>query len=197
VLASIAIVVVPGPTVTVIVANSLTAGARAGLWNVVGTQLGLFTLIVVLAFGFGAVVKTLAPLFELLRVIGALYLAYLGVKLIRANGQTLDLSGMGLSLNPRRYILQGFLVLMANPKALFFFGAFIPQFIDASDPVIPQVFAFGVLFMVVGGVLDSLYALAAGRAGQWLTEQRVVWVERVSGVFLLGGGVWLLAQGQR
>jgi len=51
--------------------------------------------------------------------------------------------------------------------------------------------------MVVGGVLDSLYALAAGRAGQWLTEQRVVWVERVSGVFLLGGGVWLLAQGQR
>lgn len=192
-----AIVAVPGPTVTVIVANSLAAGARAGLWNVLGTQAGLLVLVTILAFGFDAVVESIAPVFNVLRLIGALYLAYLGVKLWRARGQTLELRDDATKLSPWRYFWQGFLVLVANPKALFFFGAFIPQFIDITQPVVTQVFAFGFLFMLVGGVLDSLYAFAAGKAGQWLTHTRVVWVERLSGSFLIAGGVWLLMQGHR
>lgn len=187
----------PGPTVTVIVANSLAAGARAGLWNVLGTQLGLLVLITVLAFGFGVLMSTLAPVFTVVRIVGAAYLMYLGVKLWRARGATLELRNNGESLPSMRYFWQGFFVLLANPKALFFFGAFIPQFVDPIQPVVPQVFAFGLLFMLVGGVLDSLYAIAAGKAGQWLTRARVVWLERISGTFLLGGGAWLLAQGQR
>jgi len=192
-----AIVAVPGPTVTVIVANSLAAGARAGLWNVLGTQAGLLMLVTVLAFGFEAVLQFIAPVFDVLRLIGALYLAYLGVKLWCARGQTLQLREDATKLSPQRYFWQGFLVLVANPKALFFFGAFIPQFIDVSKPVATQVFAFGFLFMLVGGVLDSVYALAAGKAGQWLTHSRVLWVERLSGSFLIAGGVWLLTQGHR
>ncbi len=192
-----AIVAVPGPTVTVIVANSLAAGARAGLWNVLGTQLGLLFLISVLAFGFGVVVESIAPVFSVVRILGALYLAYLGIKLWRARGSTLHLRDQGKQLSATRYFWQGFFVLLANPKALFFFGAFIPQFIDATEPVMPQVFFFGFLFMLVGGVLDSIYALAAGHAGLWLTQTRVVWVERLSGTCLLGGGLWLLAQGPR
>lgn len=192
-----AIVAVPGPTVTVIVANSLAAGARAGLWNVLGTQAGLLVLIVVLAFGFEAVLQFIAPVFDVLRLIGAVYLAYLGVRLWRARGQTLQLRQEATQLSAQRYFWQGFLVLVANPKALFFFGAFIPQFIDINQPIASQVFTFGVLFMVVGGVLDSMYAFAAGKAGQWLTHKRVLWVERLSGSFLIAGGVWLLTQGHR
>lgn len=192
-----AIVAVPGPTVTVIVANSLAAGAKAGLWNILGTQAGLLVLVTILAFGFNAVIESIAPIFNVLRLIGAVYLAYLGVKLWRARGQTLELRNDATKLSAWRYFWQGFLVLVANPKALFFFGAFIPQFIDITQPVVTQVFAFGFLFMLVGGVLDSLYALAAGKAGQWLTHTRVVWVERLSGSFLIAGGVWLLLQGHR
>ena len=126
-----------------------------------------------------------------------MYLAYLGVRLWRARGQTLQLRQEATQLSAQRYFWQGFLVLVANPKALFFFGAFIPQFIDINQPIASQVFTFGVLFMVVGGVLDSMYAFAAGKAGQWLTHKRVLWVERLSGSFLIAGGVWLLTQGHR
>jgi len=192
-----AIVAVPGPTVTVIVANSLSSGARAGLWNVVGTQLGLLLLVTILAFGFGAIVESVAALFTVLRYVGAAYLAWLGYKLWRANGSSLIQRGKGVALPAKGYILQGFFVLCANPKALFFFGAFFPQFIDTSRPVVSQVFVLGFVFMVVGGVLDSLYALTAGRAGRWLSSTRVLWVERLSGTFLIGGGLWLLSQGHR
>jgi len=197
ILATVAVVIVPGPSVTVIAANSLTAGTRAGLWSVLGTQLGVLLLIAVLALGFGTIMESIAPLFTVVRVVGAAYLVWLGVKLWRARGKTLQLRDEGTKLNAMGYVLQGFLVLCANPKALFFFGAFIPQFVNPSQPVMPQIFLLGGVFMLVAAILDSLYAIAAGRAGIWLTESRVVWVERLSGTFLFGGGVWLLAQGQR
>jgi len=167
------------------------------MWNILGTQLGLLALITLLAFGFDVVVGSMGPVFTVVRIAGAMYLAWLGLKLWRARGKTLDLRSNSKAQNAKSYVLQGFFVLVANPKALFFFGAFIPQFIDPTRAIISQVFAFGFLFMLVGGVLDSLYALTAGRAGQWLTTTRVIWVERLSGTFLCAGGAWLLAQGSR
>src|SRR5215203_5012723 len=128
VLACLVITVIPGPTVTLIVANSLTHGARAGLLNVLGTQFGLGLMMLILAVGLSSIIATMGYWFDWLRLAGAAYLIWLGWKLLRSSG-SLETPG---SLPPPRggFVLQGFLVLMGNPKALLWFGAFIPQFID-------------------------------------------------------------------
>ena len=200
-LASAAIVVVPGPTVTVIVANSLSRGLRAGLLNVLGTQLGLALMVAVLAFGFAVIVERMAALFELIRLVGALYLIWLGWRLWRADGGTIAAvpegqAGCAPTARVAPYVLQGFLVIWSNPKALFFFGAFIPQFVDSASPAAPQVLLLGGVFMLVGTLLDAAWALLAARAAGSLGRRRARLIERLSGTCLAGGGLWLLAAGR-
>ncbi|WP_420393466.1 LysE family translocator [Acuticoccus sp.] len=89
------------------------------------------------------------------------------------------------------YAAQGFLVIWSNPKALLFFGAFIPQFVDRTEPVWLQVAVLGSIFMAVATVLDGAYAVLAGRAGRLLTRARVRLVERISGGLLVVGGAAL------
>lgn len=194
-LASAAIVVVPGPTVTVIVANSLGAGTRAGLYNVLGTQLGLATMVLLLALGLGVMVERLGALFDIVRLFGAAYLVWLGYRLWCADGASLGEAAVGAA-PPRPaldYVRQGFLVIWANPKALVFFGAFLPQFVDVERPAVPQLLLLGAVFMTIGAVLDGAYAVLAGRAGTWLTRRRARQLERGSAACLMGGGVWLAA----
>jgi homoserine/homoserine lactone efflux protein len=188
-LASFLIVVVPGPTVTVIIANSLKHGARAGLLNVLGTQIGLTMMIGILAIGMSAVVAGMGALFEVLRLVGAAYLIWLGVKIWRSDG---TLGSRETAMRPMgSFVLQGFIVIWSNPKALFFFGAFIPQFIDPAASAAWQTVALGFVFMAVATIFDSIYAIAAGGAGGWLSRERVRLTERISGTFLIGGGLWL------
>ena len=89
------------------------------------------------------------------------------------------------------FLLQGFVVIMANPKALLWFGAFIPQFVDPSGAYVGQIVLLGVTAMAVALVSDGAYALLTGRAGALLSRSRVRLVSRVSGAFLVGGGIWL------
>ncbi len=193
--ATIAVVIVPGPTVTVIVANSLRAGAGAGLLNVAGTQLGLAVMVGVLAAGFAGLVDRLGLVFEIVRVVGAAYLVWLGIRMFRSDG-TLGSAQVGVPRRRAGYVWQGLLVIWSNPKALFFFGAFIPQFVDATRPAAPQVIALGLTFMVVATVLDAMYAVLAGSSARWLSRRNVRALERVSGTCLIGGGLWL-ALGRR
>lgn len=130
VLACIVITIVPGPTVTLIVANSLTHGMRAGLLNVAGTQLGLGLMMMVLVVGLSSIIVTMGVWFDWLRLLGAAYLIWLGWKLLRSTG-AFDQPGSAPA--PRGgFFLQGFLVLLGNPKALLWFGAFIPQFVNPT-----------------------------------------------------------------
>ncbi len=187
--ACILIVIVPGPTVTVIIANSLTHGTRAGLLNVAGTQLGLAIMIGVLLAGLTSIIETMGWWFDWLRLAGAAYLVWLGYKLVRSGG---GLDKADSAPKPRGgFFLQGFLVILSNPKALLFFGAFIPQFVDPGGDYMLQVVLLGATFMAVATVLDGTYAILSGGAGAFLTRQRVRLVSRVSGLFLIGGGVWL------
>lgn len=183
------IALVPGPTVTVIVANSLAHGSRAGLLNVAGTQLGLALMMAILVVGLSSVIAAMGWLFDWLRYAGAAYLVWLGWKLLRAPdalGETSD------GATPRGgFFLQGFLVMMANPKALLFFGAFIPQFIDPTGNYVAQIALLGVTAMLIACFSDGAYAVLTGHAGAWLSKRRVRMVSRISGVFLIGGGVWL------
>ncbi len=197
-LASAALIVVPGPTVTVIIANSLANGARAGLFNVLGTQLGLASMLLLFTAGFSVIVERLGSVFDVVRVVGAVYLVWLGIKLWRANGGTFD-AGSGEKIRAARsdawYVRQGVFVIWANPKILMLFGAFIPQFVNPANEVVPQVLTLGLVFMVIATFFDVIYALAAGRMGQWLSKQRARVAERCAAAFLIVGGVWLALSG--
>ena len=187
VLACVLIAIIPGPTVTVIIGNSLKYGMRAGLLNVAGTQLGLALMMLALIVGLASVIAAMGWIFEVLRYAGAAYLVWLGWKLLR-----FPITEMGSVSAPRGgFFLQGFLVMMANPKALLFFGAFIPQFIDPKGNYVAQIALLGITAMVVALFSDGAYALLGGRAGALLSKRRVRLVSRLSGGCLICGGLWL------
>lgn len=183
------IAVVPGPTVTVIIGNSLAHGTRAGLLNAAGTQLGLGLMMAILVVGLSSVIAAMGWLFDWLRWAGAAYLVWIGWKLLRSpevlHGETANPVPRG------GFLLQGFLVLMANPKALLWFGAFIPQFVDPKGNYVAQIITLGVTAMAIALVTDGGYAVLTGRAGRLLSRKRVRLVSRLSGTCLIGGGIWL------
>ncbi|MDJ0832184.1 MAG: LysE family translocator [Gammaproteobacteria bacterium] len=187
ILACVVIVIVPGPTVTVIIANSMRAGTGAGLLNVAGTQFGLLTMLAIVALGLEVIIAQMSILFEFVRIAGAAYLIWLGIKLLRSRGQLIDQR----SLQRGSYFWQGFVVIWSNPKALLFLGAFIPQFVDPGTDTITQTLILGLTFMVVATLLDGSYAVVAGRTGRWLTRSNVRKVEWFSGTSLIVGGLWL------
>jgi threonine/homoserine/homoserine lactone efflux protein len=189
VLACILIAIIPGPTVTVIIANSLKHGTRAGLLNVAGTQLGLALMMLTLIVGLSSVIAAMGWIFDWLRYAGAAYLVWLGWKLLRSPEGVIETSQAAA---PRGgFLLQGFIVMMANPKALLIFGAFIPQFNDPKGNYVAQIVLLGVTAMVVALFSDGAYAVLTGRAGVLLSRNRVRLVSRLSGVCLVGGGLWL------
>lgn len=189
------LILVPGPTVTLIMANSLRHGLRAGLLNVAGTQLGLATMMLIVALGLATVVATLEPWFDLVRLLGAAYLIWLGWRLLTQPGGL----GGGRAPRPPRggFLLQGYLVFMSNPKALLLFGALIPQFVDPAAAYLPQVTLLGGTAMACAFLGDSAYALVFSRARHVLTERRIRAVSRGAGALLVGGGIWMaLARGR-
>ena len=187
--ACIVVVIVPGPNVTLIIANGFAHGARAALINVAGTQLGLAVMAGIVIAGLASVVEALGWWFDWLRLAGAAYLVWLGWKLLRSRG---DGALAGRAPAPRGgFFLQGLLVSLSNPKTLVFFGAFLPQFMDPAGDARTQLLLLGATFMVVAAVSDSLYAVLCGGAGRRFTDQQVRWISRLSGGVLIGGGIWL------
>jgi homoserine/homoserine lactone efflux protein len=183
------VVLVPGPTVTLIIANSIRHGTRAGLLNMLGTQVGLALMIGVVGIGLTSMIEAMGHWFDWLRLAGAAYLIWLGWKMIRSAGTA---SATAPSRAPRGgFLLQGVLVALSNPKTLLFFGAFFPQFIDPARDHGLQILIMGLTAMLFAAVSDSAYALASGRAGRALSAKRVRLMSRVSGAFLISGGMWL------
>lgn len=191
--ACIVLAIVPGPTVTVIVANSLARGTKAGLMNIAGTQAGMLSMVIVVAFGLEAVVNFMAWAFDWVKLAGAAYLVWIGIRMLRSDG-TLPVGEGSSARTPWQDALQGFFVIWSNPKALIFLGALLPQFVDRSHPAFQQIVVLGLIFMLLASTTDCLYALLAGRARGLLSAARVRLVSRVSGLVLMAGGVWLALQ---
>lgn len=187
ILACVVIVIVPGPTVTVIIANSMRSGVTAGLLNVAGTQFGLLIMLTIVALGLEFIVAKLSIMFEYLRIAGAVYLVWLGIRLLRSRGQLVQQR----SIRRGSYFWQGFIVVWSNPKALLFLGAFIPQFIDPIENAMAQTLILGITFMLVATLLDSAYALVAGKTASLLSPSKLRKVEWFSGTALIFGGLWL------
>ena len=188
-LACIVVVIVPGPTVTLIVANSLRHGRRAGMLNVAGTQLGLVLTVGIVLLGLASLIAAMGAWFIWLRLVGAAYLIWLGCKLLMASG---EIAAGAAPRTPRAgFFVQGLAVALSNPKTLLFFGAFFPQFMDPNRDFTLQVLIMGATAMAVAAISDSAYALLASRAGAALSRRRVRLMTRASGGMLIGGGVWL------
>lgn len=185
--------IVPGPTVTVIVANALARGTGAGLAIVAGTQAGFLVMTLVVALGMQALVAFMGWAFDWIKLIGAAYLVWLGWKMWRSNGE-LGQARAERTKSRLAMAVEGFLVILSNPKALIFLGAFLPQFVDVTQPTFPQVMILGLFFMLVAGSTDAIYAIVAGRARGLLSAARVRVISRVSGLILMAGGVWLALQ---
>jgi threonine/homoserine/homoserine lactone efflux protein len=188
--ACLLLAIVPGPTVTVILANALARGTLAGLAIIAGTQLGLIMMIGVVGLGLQAVMGFMAFAFDWIKLAGAAYLIWLGYNMLRSKGD-LGHASTGPGKSYRRLVLDGFLVIWSNPKALIFLGAFLPQFVTREGATFPQVAVLGLFFMLIAGTTDALYAVVGGRARGLLSVARVKLVSRVSGAILMAGGVWL------
>ena len=187
-LAAVAIIIVPGPTVTMIVANSLRHGWRAGILNVAGTQAGLLIWLAIAVLGLAAAIKGMGVWFDVVRVAGAAYLVWLGISLWRSGG---ELRTAERARPKGSFFLQGLWVILSNPKMLLVFGALIPQFIAPERDFMSQLIFLVVVFMVLAAIFDGSYAVLAGSAGAWLSRARIRLVERLSGSCLIAGGLWL------
>jgi threonine/homoserine/homoserine lactone efflux protein len=187
--ATIVIVMVPGPTVTLVVASGMRHGARAALLNVAGTLAGVALVFAVVGIGLASAIAAMGGWFEYIRFLGAAYLVWIGLQMLPARGDSME---DAVPPTPRiGFFAQGLLVAISNPKTLFFFGAFIPQFIDPAGSYPLQIAIMGVTAMFFGALSDSTYAVAAARAGRALSAKRFRLMTRIGGGFLVGGGLWL------
>ena len=183
------LMLMPGPNVALIVANSMAYGARYGLLTVAGTSSAMVVQLGLTAFGMTQLLGTLGVWFEWLRWIGVVYLIYLGVAQWRA--PPVDLTRMRPQPRSARAIyLRAFLVSLTNPKTLLFYGAFFPQFVVLTRTVGAQVAVLSVTFLGIALLVDGAWALVAGRArGLLATRGRLR--NRVSGGMLIGAGAAL------
>jgi threonine/homoserine/homoserine lactone efflux protein len=191
IVAALVLLLTPGPAVLYIVARAIDQGRRAGLVSMLGVHVGTLVHIAAAAAGLSALLAASTLAFSAVKLLGAAYLVYLGVRRLLAPGPVAaDRSVPGRRLG--RAFVDGVIVNVLNPKTGLFFLAFLPQFVDVPrGQVGAQILVLGMLFVALGLITDGGYALTAGTAGRWLRgHPRFVASERwVSGLMYIGLGV--------
>ncbi|GAA3639152.1 LysE family translocator [Microbacterium awajiense] len=200
-LAAFVLIVIPGPSVLFTIGRSLALGRLGGLLSVLGNALGLLPIIALVAVGVGGIVARSVVLFTAVKIIGALYLAYLGVQAIRHRHRAADAAASAaLPASHWRQLGQGFLVGITNPKTIAFFVAVLPQFVDLSAGAVPlQMMTLGLVFFVIALLSDGVWALVAAAARSWFgrSPRRLSTLSAVGGGMMIGlGGVLLLSHSE-
>ncbi|GAA1780391.1 LysE family translocator [Agromyces lapidis] len=198
VLASVVLIVIPGPSVLFVIGRSLALGRLGGILSVVGNAIGMVPLVIAVALGVGAIVAQSVVLFTIIKFAGAAYLVYLGVQAIRHRKDAARAADGEVA--PRshwRQLGEGFVVGVTNPKTIAFFVAVLPQFVSFEAGAIPlQLFELGIVFIVLALVCDSVWALAASAARNWFARspRRIEHLSATGGVMMIGlGGVLALS----
>ena len=187
--ASSVLLVIPGPTVLLVVSYALGQGWRTALPMAIGVALGDFTAMTLSMLGLGALLATSATLFTILKWIGAAYLVYLGIKLWRAGG-TLDAAPRTDAVSAAKMLGHAWLVTALNPKSITFFVAFLPAFLDPKADFLTQMLVFETTFLVLAFANAFGYALVASRARRLASYPRAIGVvNKVGGGLLVGAGV--------
>ncbi|MEU9058912.1 LysE family translocator [Streptomyces sp. NPDC048430] len=198
---SFLLIIVPGPSVLFVIGRALAQGRRAALTTVVGNTLGAYVLIVAVASGIGAVVERSALVFTVLKLAGAAYLVYLGVKAWRERGSLrAAFAGGAAAQGGSRTFWEGFAVGVSNPKTIVFFAAVLPQFVDRDQGhVAAQMLVLGLVFNVIAVVSDCAWGLVAATARDWFARspQRLSLVGGVGGLAMIGLGVTVATTGRK
>lgn len=189
-LATIVVLVIPGPTIMLVVSCSLTQGKRAALPLALGVGLGDLVAMTASMAGLGALMTASAELFTTLKWIGALYLIYLGIKTWRAKPELGQSMAKMRVESAKTHVFRAFAVTATNPKSIAFFCAFMPQFINPATPWLPQVLTLGITFVVLAVINAAMYALLAARASEAVANPRAMkFVNRAGGTALIGAGL--------
>jgi threonine/homoserine/homoserine lactone efflux protein len=195
-LASAILIAVPGPSVLFVIGRSLVYGRAGGLLSVLGNTAGVIVQVVAVSLGIGAIVTESAVVFTVIKLAGAGYLVYLGVQAIRHRNQRTPTRIETPRRSKRRLLGESFIVGLTNPKAVVFFIAVLPQFVDNSGASVPlQLAALGTVFAVIALAFDSTWAVAAGTARDWFARspKRIARMRGAGGVMMIGlGGVLAL-----
>jgi threonine/homoserine/homoserine lactone efflux protein len=187
--ASSVLLVIPGPTVLLVVSYALGQGWRTALPMAIGVALGDFTAMTLSMLGLGALLATSATLFTILKWVGAAYLVYLGIKLWRAGG-TLDAAPRTDAVSAAKMLGHAWLVTALNPKSITFFVAFLPAFLDPKADFLTQMLVFETTFLVLAFANAFGYALVASRARRLASNPRAIGVvNKVGGGLLISAGV--------
>ena len=191
VVASVVLLLTPGPAVLYIVARSIEQGRTAGLISVLGIHLGTIVHIAAAAVGLSALIVSSALAFAIVKYLGAAYLIWIGIRTFMA--KDLDAEAPVLPAEPLyRAFRDGFLVNLLNPKTAIFFLAFLPQFVDpARGGLHWQILTLGLTFMGLGIISDGMFALTAGAAGEFLRRNtRFLRIQRwFAGTSFIGLGL--------
>ena len=196
-------VVVPGPSVLFTISRALTVGRRDALLTVAGNAAGVYTQVVAVAFGLGAIVRSSVEVFTAIKLVGALYLVYLGVQAIRRRRKLAEAFNADVRATPGRTLTvlrDGYVVGFANPKSIVFLAAILPQFVDAGRGAVPvQVLVLGIALPVIALLSDSVWALVAGGARSWFASspRRLELIGGTGGLVMIGLGTTLAVTGRK
>jgi len=191
VIAASVVLVIPGPTILLVISQAIAHGRRSVLPLAAGVTLGDFTAMTLSLVGLGAIMAASAALFTLLKFIGAGYLVYLGIRLWRSNPED-DKISVTVAEKAKRSLFKGaFVVTALNPKSIAFFVIFLPQFVNPELQALPQLLLLGTTFLVLASVNAALYALFAGHLRDRMESRGVRrWFNRCGGSVLVGAGIF-------
>ena len=198
-LASVVIIVIPGPSVLFVIGRSIALGRRAGVLSVVGNALGTIPAVLAVAFGVGAIVASSVVAFTVIKIAGAVYLVWLGIQAIRHRRDAAT-GAVGGPRSSWTLLRQGIVVGLTNPTTIAFFVAVLPQFVSpAAGPVWAQLLLLGLLFEVLALLCDSTWALAAGTARERFARspKRIAALSGAGGVMMIGLGGTLALTGAK
>jgi threonine/homoserine/homoserine lactone efflux protein len=192
IVASLALALIPGPTMLLALSNGIEGGMRRASWGIAGASLGSITLIAVVALGLGSLLAASEWLFNAIRIAGVAYLVWLGIKLWRSETTDLRtaLAKSPLEVRPqgRVALLRSLMVALSNPKTMLFFAAFLPQFVDIAKPQGPQYLLLGAVFVVLDTCVMLAYASAGTQTVRFLSQRGLKAMNRGC-----AAGMWLLA----
>ncbi len=192
VIATAIMIALPGPSVLLTVAHSISFGWQCGIITVAGATLGIAVQLIVAAIGLTSLLNVVAEAFEWLRWTGAVYLVYLGIKQWRSASNPLELESK--SVSKKNLFFQGLVVTIPNPKSLIFIAAFLPQFINTANPIGIQFAVIVPTFLIITFTVTSLWALVAGKGSKFLKNQRAYQsVSRAAGGLMVAAGMGLAA----
>ena len=195
------LIAVPGPSVLFVVSRGVALGRKAALATVAGNAAGVMVQAILVALGLGALVERSAAAFTAVKLIGAAYLVVLGLRMLRnRHGLAALHDATEVPKGTRRIVREGFIVGFTNPKAVVVFTVIIPQFADPSRGHVPlQLLVLGIVFLTIGVISDSAWAIASGSARTWIARSRgrLEAMAGAGGVVLIGLGLRLAVTGRK